>query len=261
MDEVVTALTAITVIAALMTVWIAREALRETRRMREAATEPEIAVYLDVDPQSRIMSAVLRNIGQGSAYNVSVTFEDVVPELAGYRLSDVGFFKGIRFVAPGQTLSSVVGSTISVLGDKGFTAANVTAQFENRVGRAYSIPYALRPDIFRNVMRTSNDAPEKAVVKAIDANTRVVRDELQTLSQTIAQVGVILGDDTAAPDAHRTVCFSGVDERLGFQVLDGDLPDEDDSEVATSEDIERFPRNDASDSETHIESSERTDKQ
>jgi hypothetical protein len=52
-----------------------------------------------------------------------------------------------------------------------------------------------------------------------------MREGLREVSRTIAQVGIVLGDDTEAPDDERAEYYERADGHFPFQVVDEDGPD------------------------------------
>ena len=91
-----------TVLYVALTGWLAWE----TRNMRKAQTEPQIAAY--VHPSERasgFLDLFVQNTGLGAARNVRLSVDPELEYLPGKHLSDLGIFKsGWNYLAPNQRL-------------------------------------------------------------------------------------------------------------------------------------------------------------
>lgn len=86
--------------------------VKETQRLREAATEPSLEVtYRSRDEAMALLEVVVKNIGSGPAYKISVSFTAEPPgpgadELLARLRKVQSFERGINILLPGQEFSS-----------------------------------------------------------------------------------------------------------------------------------------------------------
>ncbi len=85
----------------------------ETKRMREAQTEPD--VYVSFQPQAEdyhLLDLIIGNAGQGTAYDVKFKINLDIEYHKGRYLSKLSFFEdGISYLAPNQILKSNLTNT------------------------------------------------------------------------------------------------------------------------------------------------------
>jgi hypothetical protein len=91
---------------AFINIIIAILLFREQKKLTENGTKPELSIFLDKNPTViGVYDIVVKNIGKGSAYNLTFSFDpnSELLKLQIYRpLSEYGFFKGIEYFAPNQ---------------------------------------------------------------------------------------------------------------------------------------------------------------
>lgn len=134
-------LTLATIIYAAITAWM----LRETKKMREIQTEPDI--FITVQPQERatfILNLVIQNIGLGAAYDLRFKVEPNIEMRSGFSLSNVNFIKnGFRYLAPKQKLECMVAQTIEEAGKKETTLHEITVSYKNKTKKSYQATFVL----------------------------------------------------------------------------------------------------------------------
>ena len=134
-----------TVVYAILTFII----VKETIRLREAQTEPEIIVYLQPSEDlPSIWDIVVRNIGEGTAYKIKWEFDQdaILVKERGSRLDEQNFFtKEISYFAPGQVYRSIFGVSAELLASPAPPALMLRVSFENRKGKKYRREYSIDP--------------------------------------------------------------------------------------------------------------------
>jgi len=84
----------------------------ETRKMREAQTEPKVSVFVELNDQLFAgVDLVIRNVGQGPAYNIHFAFQGDPAAFADDRpLDQLPLIKnGLSYLAPNQTFRFMLG--------------------------------------------------------------------------------------------------------------------------------------------------------
>ena len=74
---------ALTVVVAGWAALYARGQVKEAREIRERVAQPEVIVFVDHHQVRRYVDLVIKNFGQTTAYNITITLPDL--EVARYR--------------------------------------------------------------------------------------------------------------------------------------------------------------------------------
>jgi hypothetical protein len=130
-----------TVIYAVLT-W---RLVSETRRMREAQTEPNI--FVNLQPREEwinFIDMVIQNIGSGPAYNIHMIYDKDFEFSRGHFLSELVLFKnGINSLSPNQKLSFFLTSMIEDYELKIKSIVKINIVYQNKNGKTYENRYVL----------------------------------------------------------------------------------------------------------------------
>ena len=122
---------------------------RQARKARDDTDRPQIIV--DADYTGRFTTnIVVRNIGNGTAKNITFGFSAPLESTSGYDVTELPYFKhGINFMAPQTDLPAVWDSYQNVvqnLRDKGLTnGITITSKYEDRNGERYETEWTINP--------------------------------------------------------------------------------------------------------------------
>jgi hypothetical protein len=122
---------------------------RQARKARDDTDRPQIIV--DADYTGRFTTnIVVRNIGNGTAKNISFEFSAPLQSTSGHDITELPYFKnGINFMAPQTDLPAVWDSYQNVvqnLKDKGLTEGiTITSHYEDRQGESYETSWTINP--------------------------------------------------------------------------------------------------------------------
>jgi hypothetical protein len=122
---------------------------REARRARDDQDRPQIIV--DADYTGRFTTnIVVRNIGHGTAKNITFGFSAPLETTSGRDITDLPYFKyGINFMAPQTDLPAVWDSYQNVvqnMREKGLTEGiTITSYYEDRQGERYETAWTINP--------------------------------------------------------------------------------------------------------------------
>ena len=122
---------------------------RQARKARDDTDRPQIIV--DADYTGRFTTnIVVRNIGNGTAKNITFEFSAPLETTSGYDITELPYFKhGINFMAPQTDLPAVWDSYQNVvqnLKDKGLTQGiTITSKYEDRNGEPYETEWTINP--------------------------------------------------------------------------------------------------------------------
>jgi hypothetical protein len=122
---------------------------REARRARDDQDRPQIIV--DADCTGRFTTnIVVRNIGHGTAKNITFEFSAPLESTSGYDITELPYFRnGINFMAPQTDLPAVWDSYQNVvqnLREKGLTEGiTITSKYEDRQGERYETEWTINP--------------------------------------------------------------------------------------------------------------------
>jgi len=120
---------------------------REARRARNDEDRPQIIV--DADYTGRFTTnIVVRNIGNGTAKNITFEFSAPLESTSGYDITELPYFQnGINFMAPQTDLPAVWDSYQNVVQNlraKGLTHG-ITSKYEDRQGERYETEWTINP--------------------------------------------------------------------------------------------------------------------
>ena len=122
---------------------------RQARKARDDTDRPQIIV--DADYTGRFTTnIVVRNIGNGTAKNITFEFSAPLQSTSGYDITELPYFKhGINFMAPQTDLPAVWDSYQNVvknLRDKGLMEGiTITSHYEDRTGEPYQTAWTINP--------------------------------------------------------------------------------------------------------------------
>ncbi|CAA9535921.1 MAG: hypothetical protein AVDCRST_MAG05-4867 [uncultured Rubrobacteraceae bacterium] len=122
---------------------------RQARKARDDTDRPQIIV--DADYTGRFTTnIVVRNIGNGTAKNITFHFSAPLQTTSGYDVTELPYFRhGINFMAPQTDLPAVWDSYQNVvqnLKDKGLTnGITITSKYEDRNGEPYETEWTINP--------------------------------------------------------------------------------------------------------------------
>ena len=125
---------------------------REARRARNDEDRPQIIV--DADYTGRFTTnIVVRNIGNGTAKNITFEFSAPLESTSGYDITELPYFQnGINFMAPQTDLPAVWDSydsyqnVVQNLRAKGLThGITITSKYEDRQGERYETEWTINP--------------------------------------------------------------------------------------------------------------------
>jgi len=133
--------TGATVFYAILT----RSLVSETKKMREAQTEPNIFISLkSKEEYIGLVDLVIQNIGLGAAYNLKF---DVNPDFEyskGRMLSEIKFIKnGLRYLPPNNKRVYFLISLIGRAEELEKISIEVKAEYDNCLGKSYQQQYTL----------------------------------------------------------------------------------------------------------------------
>ena len=121
----------------------------QARKARDDTDRPQIIV--DADYTGRFTTnIVVRNIGNGTAKNITFEFSAPLQTTSGYDITELPYFRhGINFMAPQTDLPAVWDSYRNVvqnLRDKGLTnGITITSKYEDRNGEPYETEWTINP--------------------------------------------------------------------------------------------------------------------
>jgi hypothetical protein len=160
---------AATVFYALLT----RALVAETRRMREAQTEPQVTIRVESSEQwINFLMLIIENIGGGAAYELRLAATPDFEDVPGRPLSAFGPFKhGVRMLAPRQRISTllvnIVGRASEIEHPEEPLAFSVRAQYRGALGKQYDESF---PIDFKHLVgsRTLGKPPLHAIAGSLD---------------------------------------------------------------------------------------------
>lgn len=198
-------------IATVVTAWLNARLVSETRKMREAQTEPHVQVTYKVrDEWINLLDVAIRNIGLGPAYEIS--FELSSESGGGERNCLVDsleklncFSKGLVYLGPDQEFSSFWTNLTEDYASKLETRIHVTCRYRNATGVRYVMPCVLDLSELKGVSRT-DEPPLLKISKQLESLAKNV-DHFATGFKRLGVDGFTQADrdaDKAARELERS---------------------------------------------------------
>jgi len=174
--------TAVVAIATVAYALLTYTLVKETIRLREAETEPQISLHAERDRETpELLHLVLSNMGKGPAYSVQTTFDadaalvQIMREQINFDLNEVSFLKGLRYVVPGQEFRTLL-STVKMLSpEPPLPALRFEVTYSNRRGHEYSEQFLLDPLEFKGQGWPGGSRLADAI-KGVQAELRELRE-------------------------------------------------------------------------------------
>src|SRR4028118_649692 len=171
---------------------------REARRARNDEDRPQIIV--DADYTGRFTTnIVVRNIGNGTAKNITFEFSAPLESTSGYDITELPYFQhGINFMAPQTDLPAVWDSYQNVvknLREKGLTEGiTITSYYEDRQGERYETAWTINPLLLEGSGYSDYKGYEDEV-QALQDQARA----LEKISQDLEEVKEAVNDRQNEP--------------------------------------------------------------
>src|SRR5215218_9605106 len=164
---------------------------RQARMARDDTDRPQIIV--DADYTGRFTTnIVVRNIGNGTAKNITFEFSAPLQSTSGYDITQLPYFApGLNFMAPQPPLPGVCDSYQNVvknLKDKGLTEGiTITSYYEDRQGERYETTWTINPLLLEGSGYSDYKGYEDEV-QALQDQARAmekISEELEVLKETM----------------------------------------------------------------------------
>jgi hypothetical protein len=160
----------------------------ETKKMREAQTEPNI--FLTIQSKNEdffLKDMVIQNIGQGAAYNIKFELDSDFEFLKGRFLSKLNLIKnGLKYLAPNQKISFFIGSIPNLIQRKINTIFSIKIKYENRLGQSYENKYTVDFSEFFGMTHVGEPSLQK-----ISTNLEKIQKDIHKMYDTFPKIKVI----------------------------------------------------------------------
>lgn len=164
-----------TVVYAILT-W---RLVSETRKMRQAQTEPIVAI--DIRPSElwiNLIDVVIENVGLGPAYDIKFDFDNDMKIRKNKALMDINMFKnGINYLSPRQKIQFFLTSLLEDTDEKVKTEIKVDITYQNSIGKKIKSHYVLDFSQFLGMSQLG-----KPPIKGIEKHLENIYRELHSLT-------------------------------------------------------------------------------
>ena len=173
----------------IFTGWI----IWEMRRDREERKQPNVIV--DFFPKrlrgGYAVDLVIKNIGNGVAKNISISFDQKITDTHGKELNELGFIKNLRFLSPGRELSHFVGLSFNYFQEGQPSPITGKVTYENIHGKKFFSSIACDLYAFKNLVV---HPPRKDIEDLVKEGISVKKIERIDTIKTIEKVDVRITD-------------------------------------------------------------------
>ena len=146
---------ALVALATLVYAILTWKLVSETRKMREAQTEPNISVTIQPSEKwMEIVDMIIQNIGLGPAYNIKFEINPDFKTFTGKFLSEYGFMKnGLNFFASNQKFQFFLVSLVEYFPKETF---EIKVTYQNSIGKTYEDLYLIDFSQFEELSQLGN---------------------------------------------------------------------------------------------------------
>ena len=180
---------ALVAIATVVYAFLTWGLVSETRKLREAQTEPK--VFISIQPREQwinFIDLVIQNIGFGPAYDINF---EVCPDFEyanGKFLSGLGLVKnGLKHLAPAQKLQFFFTSLVENFEEKTKTFFEIRVTYRNALGRVYEDTYLI--DFSSLIGLTQLGEPP---MHSIANDIKQIKDDIRHLSSGFKKMKVVV---------------------------------------------------------------------
>lgn len=170
-------------VVAAATVFYARltkHLVAETKRMREAQTEPMVSIRVGLSSVwVNLVDLIIENVGVGAAYDIRVQLEPDFELASGRFLSELGIVKrGMRYLAPKQAIRTFLTNMMDDVhkseGKWKDLRFAVVVTYRNAAGREMSERYHIDLAEFEG-LSTVGTPPLERIAKAVEMQQEDLR--------------------------------------------------------------------------------------
>lgn len=175
-------------IATLVYAILTWKLVSETRKMREAQTEPNISISLQPREEwINLIDLVVQNIGSGPAYNIGFKVNPDFEYTKGEFLSEIGFMKkGLYYLAPNQKWQFFLTSIVKNFEEKTKKLFEIKVTYQNSAGKSYEDTYLMDFSLFIGLSQLG-EPPLYKIAK----NIKDIKKDIHNLSTGFQKMKVI----------------------------------------------------------------------
>jgi hypothetical protein len=156
-------LTSFVILASLYNLRLASRLLSESKALRLAETEPEVAVYLGINKHSsQRLDMVIHNIGRGAAHDIRLGELDPAPETLNISTFRPRYARYIEFMAPGQEIHCIFDFGLIMMRRHQDVSFSIDASYKSAAGRSVQKEYRLNPRVFEGQLALSDPTVQMA---------------------------------------------------------------------------------------------------
>ena len=196
---VFTAFVAIATIVYAILTW---KLVSETKKMREAQTEPKVSAIVQANEKAiQLIDLIIQNIGLGPAYDIEFKLDPDFVDKDG-KLSDVGIMKyGLKYLAPNQKIQIGLTTIIGDYAEKIKVKFKIIILYKNSLSKSYTDEYLIDFSQFIGMSRLETN--EDKIVEKVDniaSNIGSIGRDINSISSSIKKIS-----EQAKPPLERTM--------------------------------------------------------
>jgi hypothetical protein len=191
--------------------------LGETKKMREAQTEPHIFITAQPADSARfIKNMVIQNIGPGPAYKLEFKVEPNIEIMKGHYISDINMIKhGLRCLAPNQKIQFMVANSIEEAKKEKKTLYKVTVTYQDKNGKYYEETFVLDFAEYFGMLYTDSD-PYEGIIKKLGDIQRDIHGVIK-IPDSVVKVLAYSKKDMEEEKERRIAEHKRMEERINKQ--------------------------------------------
>jgi hypothetical protein len=147
-------------VATLVYAMLTWKLVSETRKMREAQTEPNISIIIQSKEEFiSLIDMVIQNIGLGPAYDIKFKIDKEFEYEKGKCLSELNIFKvGLKYLSPNQKYQFFLTNMVDNFNEKVKQSFGIRVGYKNNVGKTFESTYTIDFSEFVGLTRVGEPA-------------------------------------------------------------------------------------------------------
>jgi len=179
---------ALVAIATIVYVKLTWSLVAETRKMREAQTEPKISLIIQPSEKYiNLIEMIIENIGLGVAHSIKFEVSPDFEYEKGKFLSDLGFVNnGLKYLAPNQKFRLFLTNMAEDFDEKAKKSFTINITYEDNTGKIHKDEYPIEFSSLIGLRQLGEPPLEK-----IANNIENIKKDFDNLSTGVSKVKVI----------------------------------------------------------------------
>lgn len=160
-----------------------KKVVEQNEVIRKENKMPNVIVHFDMTIFN-ILDLKVKNIGTGVAMNIKASIEEINEIVNVNYLKNFSLFDGIAFLAPNQSLKTMVGSLLELKNSKGeYPIYKVSLTYSDTSEEEYSTTYIINANMYRGNVQIVDKT-----IHDLTNETGKIKEELEKINRSFQEM-------------------------------------------------------------------------